>query len=170
MIPAVTTTKKISKPLLMSRTLERTDTISLHATVLAECSVGPPLHLGPGPAVLLTIHWVHPTKTELEPRAKFVSRGRRAVGLNWARNSNVLVALVSTSVDIFRGLVWASDTNFRKNEKYVWGDSSRVPKKPCMAKFEQTPKFEPMKQKIVVYFIGQTDRHFEYPQLKLRIL
>ena len=46
--------------------------------------------------MLLTIDWVHPTKTELEPRAKFVSRGRRAVGLNWARNSNVLVALVST--------------------------------------------------------------------------
>ena len=69
-----------------------------------------------------------------------------------------------------RLVITASDTNFRKNEKYVWGDSSRVPKKPCMAKFEQTPKFEPMKQKIVVYFIGQTDRHFEYPQLKLRIL
>ena len=58
MIPAVTTTKKIRKPLLISRTLERTDTISLHATVLAACSVGPPIHLGPGPAALLTIECI----------------------------------------------------------------------------------------------------------------
>ena len=39
---------------------------------------------------------------------------------------------------IFRGLVQASKSKLRKNEKNVRGYSSRVPKKPHMAKFGQT--------------------------------
>ena len=39
---------------------------------------------------------------------------------------------------IFGGLVRASETIFLKNEKNVRGYSSRVPKKPHMAKFGQT--------------------------------
>ena len=39
---------------------------------------------------------------------------------------------------VFRGLAQASDTIFRKSEKYLQGYLSRVPKKPYIAKFEQT--------------------------------
>ena len=39
---------------------------------------------------------------------------------------------------IFRGLVRASEINFRKNEKYAPGYSSGVPEKPYKAKYEQT--------------------------------
>ena len=39
---------------------------------------------------------------------------------------------------IFRGLTRAQKPKLRKSEKNVRGYSSRVPKKPYMAKFEQT--------------------------------
>ena len=39
---------------------------------------------------------------------------------------------------VFSGLVLASDTIFRKSDKYLHGYLSRVPKKPYIAKFEQT--------------------------------
>ena len=39
---------------------------------------------------------------------------------------------------IFRGLIRATDTIFGKSEKYIPGYLSGVPKKPYMAKIEQT--------------------------------